>query len=287
MASKFPLLEELDISLCDNISHEAVEVVGHSCPLLKSFKLNKEWCQFSDDGPYEFHFSDLYSHILRAYRKRNHSPFDWNVDYDAEALAIAGTMHGLQHLQVFGNKLTDDGLRSILDCCPHLGSLDLRHCFILNLEGDLRRICSEQINKLWLPHDSTEGKEFVARSEAYCFKWTQLPDNVTALILSRLGGIDILTSAQKVCPKWFRICKDPLMWRTIDMRNNFDIDDYKPFFFHELCEHAIKRSCGNLVDINVENFGTDELLKYYIAERYFIITCFRSLMTMVNQLLYF
>lgn len=86
--------------------------------------------------------------------------------YDAEALAIAGTMHGLQHLQLFGNKLTDDGLRSILGSCPDLGTLDLRHCFILNLEGDWRSICAERIKKLWLPHDSTEGKEFVARSEA-------------------------------------------------------------------------------------------------------------------------
>lgn len=62
------------------------------------------------------------------------------------------------------------------------------------------------------------------------------------------------------------------MWRTIDMRNSIHFDDYRPFFFHELCEHAIKRTRGNLVDINVENFGTDVLLEYYIAERYFIIS---------------
>ncbi|KAM5587544.1 putative F-box/LRR-repeat protein 23 [Rosa sericea] len=283
VASKLPLLEELDISLCQNISHKALAMVGSSCPLLKSFKFNKEWCQFSHDGrgPYEFHFSNHYPRILKAYRKRDQVTFHGILDYDAEALAIAGTMHGLRHLQLFGNKLTDDGLRSILDCCPDLGSLDLRHCFILNMEGDLRRICDERIEKLWLPHDSTEGKEFVARSEAYCFKWTELPDDVTVLILSQLGGIDILTSAQKVCSKWFRICKDPLMWRTIDMCNNFDINNYKPFFFHELCEHAIERSCGKMVDINVENFGTNELLKYHIAEsstglkRLRLVTSFR------------
>ncbi|KAM5566032.1 hypothetical protein ABKV19_019830 [Rosa sericea] len=85
-------------------------------------------------------------------------------------------MGGLRHLQLFGNKLTNDGLRNILDSCPHLCSLDLRHCFILNLDGDLGRVCAERIEKLWLPHDSIEGKEFVARSEGYCFKWTVLPD---------------------------------------------------------------------------------------------------------------
>ncbi|XP_040365555.1 F-box/LRR-repeat protein 4 isoform X2 [Rosa chinensis] len=263
VAQKLPLLEELDISLCGNISHEAVQVVGRSCPLLKSFKLNKEWCIFSNDEPYAYHFGSWYS--CHCYREKL-APFPFKDDYNGVAFAIAGTMGGLRHLQLFGNKLTNDGLRNILDSCPHLCSLDLRHCFILNLDGDLGRICAERIEKLWLPHDSTEGKEFVARSEGYCFKWTELPDNITRSILSRLGAIEILATAQKVCSKWFYICKDPLMWRTIDMHNKFDISNYRPFYLHDLCEDAIDRSCGNLVDINVENFGTNFLLDY-LAER--------------------
>ena len=63
-------------------------------------------------------------------------------------------MHGLHHLQLFGNQLTNVGLRAILDSCPHLESLDLRYCFNLNLLGDLGRRCREQIRKLLLPTDS-------------------------------------------------------------------------------------------------------------------------------------
>ncbi|RXI08725.1 hypothetical protein DVH24_022869 [Malus domestica] len=77
-----------------------------------------------------------------------------------DALAIAGTMHGLQHLQIIGNLLTDGGLRKILDCCPRLVSLDLRCCFNLDLDGDLRMRCAEGIRTLWLPEDSIADYEF-------------------------------------------------------------------------------------------------------------------------------
>ncbi|PQQ00972.1 F-box protein SKIP19-like [Prunus yedoensis var. nudiflora] len=40
VASRLPLLEELNISLC-RFSHESLQVIGGSCPLLKSFKLNR------------------------------------------------------------------------------------------------------------------------------------------------------------------------------------------------------------------------------------------------------
>lgn len=242
VASKLHLLEELEITLCIDISHEAVAVIGRSCPLLKSFKFNKEWCTLSD-------MDDWFEEDTLSTQN----------DDDLDALAIARTMHGLHHLHLYGNKLTDDGLRKILDFCPHLESLDLRRCFNLNMGGDLEVTCAERIEKLWLPHDSTVGKGFAAESDGFCFKWTELPDDVTLSILSRVGAIDILESVQDVCMKWHRICADPIMWRIIDMRNNGyegDIDIEKMSF------HAVDRSCGNLVDFSINHFGTSRLLKY-------------------------
>ncbi|GLT85706.1 hypothetical protein SLE2022_038870 [Rubroshorea leprosula] len=95
--------------------------------------------------------------------------------------------------------------------------------------------------------------------------WLELPRDVTASIFSRLGAIDILKSVQNVCSLWRNICKDPSMWRSIDMRNPGDLYDMD-HVLEQMCMHAVDRSNGDLVDINIEYFGSDELLAY-IADR--------------------
>jgi uncharacterized protein YbdZ (MbtH family) len=96
--------------------------------------------------------------------------------------------------------------------------------------------------------------------------WLELPRDVTASILLRLGSIEILTSAQMVCSLWRNLCKDPSMWRAVDMSN---ADNYwNDYDLERMCRDAVDRSCGQLVDINLEYFGTDELLRH-IADWYF------------------
>uniref|UniRef100_A0A0D3DG11 F-box domain-containing protein n=1 Tax=Brassica oleracea var. oleracea TaxID=109376 RepID=A0A0D3DG11_BRAOL len=56
-----------------------------------------------------------------------------------------------------------------------------------------------------------------------CRNWAELPSDLTSWILSKLSAVDILQNAQKVCTKWHRVCKDPAMWRKIDMRNSGDL----------------------------------------------------------------
>ncbi|KAL6206554.1 hypothetical protein ACLB2K_023802 [Fragaria x ananassa] len=95
--------------------------------------------------------------------------------------------------------------------------------------------------------------------------WTELPDDITASILSRLKTVEILRTAQRVCMTWRRICKEnSLVWQSIDILDeryinlNYDMD--------KVCRHVIDLSSGNLVDISIEYIGTDQLLKY-LAER--------------------
>ncbi|KAA8519420.1 hypothetical protein F0562_013705 [Nyssa sinensis] len=128
-AKKLPLLEELHLYYC-SLSKEAIETVGRCCPLLKSFKLN-------DKG-------FIHPHI----------------ESDEEALAIAENMPELRHLQLFGNKMTNQGLQAILDGCPHLESLDLRQCFNVSLVVNVGKRLSEQIKDLWRPYDSTADYGF-------------------------------------------------------------------------------------------------------------------------------
>ncbi|XP_065882119.1 F-box protein SKIP19-like [Euphorbia lathyris] len=129
--AKLALLEELEISYC-NLSKKSLDAAGNDCPLLKSLKLNVQGFKLP------------------------------HIECNAEALAIAEKMPRLCQLQIFGNKLTNEGLQAILDGCQHLESLDLRQCFNVNLEGDLKRICSERIKDLRCPYDSTDDYPFDA-----------------------------------------------------------------------------------------------------------------------------
>ena len=108
-----------------SIYPEDIEVIGRNCPHLKSFKMKTEFRQ---------------SHI----------------ECDADALAVANSMPDLRHLQLFGSKMTDDGLREILHSCPHLESLDLRRCFNLNLGGNLGKLVKERVKDFKRPNDLTE-----------------------------------------------------------------------------------------------------------------------------------
>ncbi|KAM7270804.1 hypothetical protein ACFE04_030018 [Oxalis oulophora] len=126
VALKFPLLEELDATLC-YFSVEALKVIGKSSPLLRCLKLNKEVGLFEDPG------------------------------CNDEALAIAETMPGLRHLQLVGNDMTNDGLQAILKACPHLESLDLRKC--VHLLTNVKKMCFDKINSLKLPYDPMDEND--------------------------------------------------------------------------------------------------------------------------------
>ncbi|KAJ4703052.1 F-box protein [Melia azedarach] len=142
--ANFPLLEELDLSYC-SLSKEALEAVGKSCPLLKSLKLNSQGYRYP------------------------------KIECDEEAIAIAENMHGLRHLQIFGNKLTNNGLQAILDGCPLLQSLDLRQCFNVSLGGNLEKICTQRIKDLRRPNDSTDDYEFDPEVQDVC--WSSAEDD--------------------------------------------------------------------------------------------------------------
>jgi len=42
--------------------------------------------------------------------------------------------------------------------------------------------------------------------------WLELPRDITVNILHRLDTIDIVKNACQVCPLWWNICKDPLVY---------------------------------------------------------------------------
>ncbi|XP_068323369.1 F-box protein SKIP19-like [Pyrus communis] len=122
----------LRLVCCRDLSDEGLSKVAPNLPLLeellKSFKMNARWYRFRDDELNKL--EDIPYHIT-----------------DCDSVAIARAMHGLHHLQLFGNQLTNEGLKEIVDCCQHLESLDLRHCLNLDLSADLGKRCVECKNK--------------------------------------------------------------------------------------------------------------------------------------------
>ncbi|RCV29700.1 hypothetical protein SETIT_6G033200v2 [Setaria italica] len=140
---KLPLLEDLEVSLCDNVGgyyacgsdrrSDVFEVVGEVCPKLKHFR-------------------------------RSNKLFDvrvwWNKDDDVQGIA---TMHGLRSLQLFGHALTNEGLETILDGCPHLECLDIRHCFNIDMDEALHLKCAG-IKTLRLPDDPTDDYDLEVHS---------------------------------------------------------------------------------------------------------------------------
>ncbi|KQK07021.1 putative F-box/LRR-repeat protein 23 [Brachypodium distachyon] len=129
--NKFPMLEELEISLCKNVFGKVYEVIGIACPHLTHFRVSY---------PYFYSIEDI------EYNKNE------------EALGIA-TMFVLRSLQLFGCELTNVGLAKILDNCAHLEHLDIRHCFNIHMDTSLRAKCA-RIKTLKLPYDSTDDYEF-------------------------------------------------------------------------------------------------------------------------------
>ncbi|KAL0877817.1 hypothetical protein Bca101_027526 [Brassica carinata] len=97
-----------------------------------------------------------------------------------------------------------------------------------------------------------------AIKDGECINWAELPSDLTSSILGRLDAIDILENAQKVCTSWRLVCKDPEMWRKINMINSGDLG----LNLEIMCRHAVDRSQGGLVEIDIWHFGTDELLNY-------------------------
>ncbi|MCL7047506.1 hypothetical protein MKW94_011021 [Papaver nudicaule] len=134
MAKKAVMLEELEICHCSFLGDkiDMLKTVGNACPLIKSFRLNSQGCRYPHQKS------------------------------DDEALAIAENMPQLRRLHLFGNNLTNLGLKAILDSCLHLESLDLRQCFNIELKGDLLMSCRDRHIQLRFPNDSTDDYEFDA-----------------------------------------------------------------------------------------------------------------------------
>ncbi|KAI3680372.1 hypothetical protein L2E82_50357 [Cichorium intybus] len=99
--------------------------------------------------------------------------------------------------------------------------------------------------------------------------WLDLPYDVTANILYRVGVFDIIENVQKVCTTWHKICKDPAMWRVIKLDIFSDcMGCYEIQRLSKIYKNVVDRSQGQLVDITiVDNQHAYDCLLEYVADR--------------------
>lgn len=120
VASCCPILTELDISYCYEVSYKSLEVIGQSCPNLVVLKRSIfNWLDSSE------HVRTVPAEYLRACPQ----------DSDREAIAISRSMPKLKHLVLRFAKLSGVGLNSIAEGCKELEVLDLFGCANLTSRG--------------------------------------------------------------------------------------------------------------------------------------------------------
>ncbi|KAJ9565892.1 hypothetical protein OSB04_001858 [Centaurea solstitialis] len=100
------------------ISAKDIEAIGRNCPHLQSFKI---WI------PY--------------------------LSYHGIAPTIANSMPALRHLELIGSRGDNDGVRAILNGCPHLESLHILNCF--RVDPNLIKLCTERIRDFQFSREVT------------------------------------------------------------------------------------------------------------------------------------
>lgn len=128
VGKRSPHLEELELTTCS--IYISMKAVGQAFPQLKRLRLNNRWVDIQCEE------------YLDNYR----------------ALDIASSMPELRHLQLFANRLRGNALAAILDNCHHLQSLDLRQCFNIHIDAELRAKCA-RLEDVKLPKDPTNDYE--------------------------------------------------------------------------------------------------------------------------------
>ncbi|KAL5722138.1 hypothetical protein ACHQM5_005695 [Ranunculus cassubicifolius] len=112
---------------------------------------------------------------------------------------------------------------------------------------------------LELINEVEQAEEAKHRAKQRRRNWLELPEDLISLIFTKIGPIQILHRAQFVCSLWQKLSKQPHLFRSLDLRKPFIHNYY--FNYKKLANVAIDRSSGELVELYVENFGTEDLLR--------------------------
>ncbi|KAL5708700.1 hypothetical protein ACHQM5_019466 [Ranunculus cassubicifolius] len=123
-----PLLEEFELWF-SYFPKLVVEQVGRCCVNLTTFRL----CQAHNE-----------------------------TNFDDDASVVSHNMPQLRYLGWIGGKLTNKGLQTLVDGCPHLEHLHLRHSSGRKVRKSMWKRCLSKTISLVLPEESSFGRDSVS-----------------------------------------------------------------------------------------------------------------------------
>lgn len=94
--------------------------------------------------------------------------------------------------------------------------------------------------------------------------WAELSPDALSVIFGKVGAVEILMGAGRVCRAWRRVAREPLLWRRVDMTRLDHLDEAE---MEAMARMAVDWSAGRMEEFSVARFGSDELF-LYIAERF-------------------
>ncbi|XP_052111845.1 putative F-box/LRR-repeat protein 23 [Arachis duranensis] len=217
MAKGFPLLEELDITLCDIYKTSVtLKVIGQRCRRLKSLKFNMSGSKGNQD-----------------------------------AYAIAQNMPNLRYLKLCRNNLDNNGLSAIFSGCPNLEYIDLGWCSNVDLDGSwLGQEYADKIVDLRYLHASMEdywkmydrGSHTCLMDYYYDMQFGE-PWDERGILIDEIEDL-ILVSEDELKLEWKEevdgICEIAILQRWHRSRN---VNSFKEF--RRYCQETKNRKSSN------------------------------------------
>ncbi|KAJ3693320.1 hypothetical protein LUZ60_008800 [Juncus effusus] len=159
LCDRTSVLKSLRLIACFSIFDEDIVKTVKKQPLLEELQIGSPYIEHLDQLEEEEEEEELLN--LKQFK------FDTCTLYptsnDDVAFVIAQTMHQLRYIQLIRTGVTNRGLTAILEGCPFLETLDIRACYYVEMDSDMRARCA-RLETVRLPLDSLDDYEYEAEA---------------------------------------------------------------------------------------------------------------------------